>query len=152
VIFFAPNFFGDPTNFVPANPLLTPADIEPEWYFLPFYAILRAVPDKLGGVTLMFGAMAVLFALPWLDTSKVRSARFRPTYRILFWVWIASIALLGVVGAHRPAGVWVVIGRIATLYYFLHLLVIMPLLGKREKTLPLPESISRPVLASAEPA
>jgi ubiquinol-cytochrome c reductase cytochrome b subunit len=149
VICFAPNFFGDPANFVPANPLLTPADIQPEWYFLPFYAILRAVPDKLGGVILMFGAMAVLFVLPWLDTSKVRSARFRPTYRILFWVWVASIAVLGVVGAHRPEGIWVIVGRIATLYYFAHLLVIMPLLGKREKTLPLPESISRPVLAGA---
>jgi ubiquinol-cytochrome c reductase cytochrome b subunit len=152
VIFWAPNVFSDPSNFVPANPLLTPADIQPEWYFLPFYAILRAVPNKLGGVMLMFGAMAVLFALPWLDTSKVRSARFRPAYRVLFWVWVASIFVLGVVGGHKPEGVWVIIGRVATLYYFAHLLVIMPLLGKREKTLPLPESISRPVLARVEVA
>ena len=149
VIFWAPNLFSDPTNFVPANTLLTPDDIQPEWYFLPFYAILRAVPDKLGGVVLMFGAMAVLFALPWLDTSKVRSARFRPTYRILFWVWIAAIVLLGVVGAHKPEGVWVILGRIGTLYYFAHLLVIMPLLGKREKTLKLPASISSSVLPAA---
>jgi ubiquinol-cytochrome c reductase cytochrome b subunit len=151
-IFWAPNFFSDPTNFVPANSLLTPNDIQPEWYFLPFYAILRAVPDKLGGVVLMFGAMAVLFALPWLDTSKVRSARFRPAYRILFWIWIASIVLLGIVGAHRPEGIWVILGRIGTLYYFGQLLVIMPLLGKRETTLPLPESISRAVLAARKAA
>ncbi len=150
LVFYAPLFFSDPNNFVPANPLLTPPDIQPEWYFLPFYAILRAVPNKLGGVVLMFGAMAVLFALPWLDTSKVRSARFRPLYRKLFWVWIGAIVLLGVVGAHKPEGVWVLLGRIGTLYYFGHLLVVMPLLGKRERTLPLPDSISRPVLGGGK--
>ncbi|WP_114912432.1 cytochrome b [Acidibrevibacterium fodinaquatile] len=146
LVFFAPNFFASPDNYIPANPLQTPAEIVPEWYFLPFYAILRSVPNKLGGVMMMFGSIAVLFVLPWLDTSPVRSARFRPIYRQLFWLLVISVFALGAVGAHRPQGIWVVIGRLATLYYFLHFLVILPILGKLERPLPLPESISRPVL------
>jgi ubiquinol-cytochrome c reductase cytochrome b/c1 subunit len=146
LVFFAPNFLGDPNNFIPANPLQTPADIVPEWYFLPYYAILRSVPNKLGGVCMMFGSLIVLFVLPWLDTSKVRSARFRPIYRQLIFVWVLSAVTLGVVGAHQPTGIWVVIGRVATAYYFLHFLVILPILGKLERTLPLPDSISRPVI------
>ncbi len=150
LVFFAPNFFASPDNYIPANPLQTPAEIVPEWYFLPFYAILRSVPNKLGGVMMMFGAIAVLFVLPWLDTSPVRSARFRPIYRQLFWLLVISVFALGAVGAHRPQGVWVVIGRLATLYYFLHFLVILPILGKLERPLPLPESISRPVLGGGK--
>ena len=146
LVFFAPNFFASPDNYIQANPLQTPAEIVPEWYFLPFYAILRSVPNKLGGVMMMFGSIAVLFVLPWLDTSPVRSARFRPIYRQLFWLLVISVFALGAVGAHRPQGIWVVIGRLATLYYFLHFLVILPVLGKLERPLPLPESISRPVL------
>jgi ubiquinol-cytochrome c reductase cytochrome b/c1 subunit len=149
LIFFAPDFFGAADNFIPANPLSTPAAIVPEWYFLPFYAILRSVPDKLGGVLLMFGAIAVLFVLPWLDTSKVRSAKFRPIYRVLFWVHMLCCLVLGAVGAHHPEGIWVILGQIGTGYYFLHFLVLLPLLGKFEKTLPLPESISNPVLKPA---
>ncbi len=145
-VFFAPNFFGDPANWIPANPLQTPAEIVPEWYLLPFYAILRAVPSKLGGVLMMFGAIAVLFVLPWLDTSPVRSAKFRPLYRIFFWLQLLACIVLGMVGAHKPEGIWVVLGRIGTAYYFLHFLVILPLLGKLERPLPLPESISRPVI------
>ena len=146
IVFFAPNMLGDPNNFIPANPLHTPADIVPEWYFLPFYAILRSVPNKLGGVAMMFGSIAVLFVLPWLDTSRVRSARFRPIYRPLVFVLVAAVVVLGMVGAHRPEGIWVVLGRVATTYYFLHFLVILPALGILEKPLPLPESISNPVL------
>ena len=145
LVFFAPNLFMAAENYIPANPLVTPSEIVPEWYFLPFYAILRAVPSKLGGVMLMFGAIAVLFVLPWLDTSPVRSAKFRPIYRNLFWVLLVAVVTLGFVGAHRPEGVWVVLGRVATFYYFLHFLVILPVLGKLERPLPLPESISRPV-------
>ncbi|MBV9778317.1 MAG: cytochrome b/b6, partial [Acetobacteraceae bacterium] len=129
-VFFAPNVLGDPNNFIPANPLQTPPDIVPEWYFLPFYAMLRSVPNKLGGVSVMFFSILVLFFLPWLDTSKVRSARFRPIFRQLIWVWVVACVVLGVVGAHPPEGVWVILGRVCTLYYFLHFLVIMPLLGK----------------------
>jgi ubiquinol-cytochrome c reductase cytochrome b/c1 subunit len=146
LVFFAPNYFNDVANFIPANPLQTPAEIVPEWYFLPFYAILRSVPDKLGGVTMMFGAIAVLFVLPWLDTSPVRSAKFRPIYRVLMVLLVIDVFLLGQVGAHRPEGLWVALGRVCTMWYFLHFLVLLPILGKLEKPLPLPESISRPVL------
>jgi ubiquinol-cytochrome c reductase cytochrome b/c1 subunit len=145
-VFFHPKFFADADNWIPANPLQTPAEIVPEWYFLPFYAILRSVPNKLGGVLMMFGSIIVLFFLPWLDTSPVRSARFRPIYRVTFWLLVLSAVALGMVGAHRPEGIWVVIGRVATLYYFFHFLVLLPILGKIERPLPLPESISRPVL------
>src|SRR5208337_448910 len=94
IVFFAPNYLGDPNNFIPANPLQTPADIVPEWYFLPFYAIL------------------VLFVIPWLDTSPVRSARFRPLYRPFIFVLVASVIVLGMVGAHHPEGIWVILGRV----------------------------------------
>ena len=145
-VFFAPNYLGHADNYIPANPLVTPAHIVPEWYFLPFYAILRSVPDKLGGVLLMFASIGVLAVLPWLDTSPVRSARFRPVYRILFWVLVVTCVVLGVCGGKPAEGIWVVLSRIATAYYFLHFLVILPVLGKFERTLPLPESISRAVL------
>ena len=145
-VFFYPNLLGDPNNFIPANPLVTPADIVPEWYFLPYYAILRSVPNKLLGVCMMFGSLLVLFVLPWLDTSRVRSARFRPIYRPLIFVWVASVILLGMCGAHKPEGIWVILSRVATLYYFAHFLVILPILGKLERPLALPESISQPVL------
>src|SRR4051794_23360242 len=146
LVCFAPNYLGDPNNFIQANPLVTPADIVPEWYFLPFYAILRSVPDKLLGVCLMFGSILVLFVLPWLDTSPVRSARFRPIYRLFFWALVAACIVLGMCGAHKPEGIWVVLSRIGTLYYFFHMLVVLPVLGKIEKPLPLPESISQAVL------
>ena len=146
LVFFAPNYLGDPNNFIPANPLQTPADIVPEWYFLPYYAILRSVPNKLLGVCMMFGSLLVLFVLPWLDTSRVRSARFRPIYRQLIFVWVAAVIVLGICGAHKPEGIWVILSRVCTLYYFLHFLVILPILGKLERPLPLPESISQPVL------
>ncbi len=151
IVFFAPNMLGEPDNYIPANPLVTPAHIVPEWYFLPFYAILRSVPDKLGGVILMFSSIAVLFVLPWLDTSPVRSTRFRPIYKQLIWVFVLSFLALGYVGKMPPEGIYVVIGRVATAYYFLHFLVILPILGKLEKPLPLPESISRPVISRAPP-
>jgi quinol-cytochrome oxidoreductase complex cytochrome b subunit len=158
-VFFAPNFFGEPDNYIPANPLQTPAEIVPEWYLLPFYAILRSVPDiaipgtsivfmeaKLAGVIAMFGALLVPAALPWLDFSKVRSARFRPIYKQLFWIFLADCILLGWIGAQKPEGMTLFLGRAATAYYFAHLLILMPLVAKFEKTRPLPESISDPVL------
>ena len=146
LVFFAPNYLGHSDNYIPANPVVTPAHIVPEWYFLPFYAILRSVPDKLGGVLLMFGSIGVLAVLPWLDTSPVRSASFRPVYRILFWVLLAACVVLGIAGGKPAEGVWVWLSRVATAYYFLHFLVILPILGKFERPLPLPESISRAVL------
>ncbi|MGB0632431.1 MAG: cytochrome b [Alphaproteobacteria bacterium] len=163
-IFFAPNYMGHPDNYIPANALSTPAHIVPEWYFLPFYAILRAVPDnfiggwttewlgfiiveaKLAGVLAMFGAIAVLFVLPWLDRSPVRSSRFRPMYKWFFWIFAIDCVVLGYMGALPAEGIYIVIGRIATVWYFAHFLVIIPLLAKFEKTRELPKSISEPVL------
>ncbi|MEC8729163.1 MAG: cytochrome b [Candidatus Puniceispirillales bacterium] len=144
-IFFYPNFLGHPDNYIPANPLQTPAHIVPEWYFLPFYAILRAIPDKLGGVLFMFGAIAVLFILPWLDRSPVRSGRFRPLFKLFFWVLLADCVLLGYLGGKPAEGIYVTLSRLATAYYFIHFLVILPLLSVVEKTRPLPQSISTPV-------
>ncbi|MCX7354829.1 MAG: cytochrome b N-terminal domain-containing protein [Alphaproteobacteria bacterium] len=149
LVFFAPNMLVEPINYVPADPLVTPPHIVPEWYFLPYYAILRSIPDKLLGVIAMFGSLLILFVLPWLDTSKVRSARFRPIYKKLFWVFLADCIILGWVGYNPPEGHFIVIGQIATAYYFLHLLVIMPIVGKVERTRPLPDSISAPVLKGA---
>tara|TARA_R110000868_G_scaffold36453_41_gene129510 strand:+ start:854 stop:2137 length:1284 start_codon:yes stop_codon:yes gene_type:complete len=145
-VFYLPNYLGHPDNYIKANPLVTPAHIVPEWYFLPFYAILRAVPDKLGGVVLMFGSIAVLFVLPWLDTSKVRSASFRPAYRVFFWLFVIVAIVLGWLGSKPPEGGYVLAARIFTAYYFAHFLILMPLLGMFEKTKPLPSSITESVL------
>ena len=145
-VFFAPDYMGHPDNYVPANPLVTPEHIVPEWYFLPYYAILRAVPDKLGGVIAMFGAIAVLFVLPWLDTSRVRSASFRPIYKWFMLVLVVDVIVLGFCGANPPAGFWIPLSQVATLYYFFHFLVLLPILGKIERPLPLPPSIADAVL------
>ena len=147
-VFFVPNVLGHPDNYIEANPMVTPSHIVPEWYLLPFYAILRSVPDKLGGVVVMFAAVFILMFLPWLDTSKVRSAVFRPLYKVFFWILIIDVIVLGYIGANPPEGTYLIIGRIATIYYFVHFILIMPLLGFKEKTNPLPMSISDPVLDS----
>ena len=148
-VFFFPNFMGHPDNYIPANALQTPAHIVPEWYFLPFYAILRAVPDKLGGVLAMFGAIAVLFILPWLDRSPVRSGRFRPIFKIFFWLFFADCLLLGYIGAMPAEGIYILVGRLATVWYFLHFLLILPVLSVAETPRPLPQSISTPVFGGA---
>ncbi len=127
MVFFMPNTLGHPDNYIPANPMVTPPHIVPEWYFLPFYAILRAIPNKLLGVLAMFGAIVILFFLPWLDSSKVRSGTYRPWFRILYWVFIADCFLLGYVGANQPEGINVFLGAFGTLYYFAHFIVILPL-------------------------
>ncbi|TNC11114.1 cytochrome b [Methylobacterium terricola] len=140
-IFLQPNYLGHADNYIPANPAVTPAHIVPEWYFLPFYAILRAVPDKLGGVILMFGAVIILALAPWLDTSRVRSANYRPIYRQFFWVFIFCCFLLGWLGSKPPEGGYVLASRLATFYYFAHFLIVMPLVGLFETPKPLPGSI-----------
>ena len=228
-VFYMPNALGHPDNYIPADPLVTPAHIVPEWYFLPFYAILRSITfdigipftdivfvnAKLAGVLLMFASIFVLFLLPWLDTSKVRSARFRPMYKVMFWFLVVNCFLLGWVGANSPDRVliplgpdtatiaetiegrlddsqkaafadadqgdlaeleqfalatgltayqfdtlveterltfdMVHLGQITTAYYFLHFLLFMPLIGRREKPKPLPASIAKPVIAPAAP-
>src|SRR5262249_23110246 len=159
--------FASPDNAMPANPTQTPNHIVPEWYFLPFYAILRAIPDKLSGVIAMFGSIGLLFALPWLDTSRVRSMRYRPTARIYFMFFVAASVVFGFCGANLPdaplihglktfsvfgsdLNSWVWLSRVATAYYFAYFMLITPLLGLRETPLPVPDAISRPVLAAAE--
>ena len=123
VVFFLPNSMGHPDNYIPANPMVTPAHIVPEWYFLPFYAILRAVPDKLLGVLAMFAAIGVLFILPWLDRSPVRSATFRPIYKIMFWVFLVNCVALTYLGAKPAEGIYVILSRLCTVYYFFHFII-----------------------------
>ncbi len=153
IVFFAPDVFGEPDNYIPANPLVTPPHIVPEWYFLPFYAILRSITfdigpitAKLAGVILMFGSIFILFVLPWLDTSEVRSARFRPIYKKVFWLFLAACVGLGYAGSQPPEGAVLIIGQVCTFYYFFHLVVLMPVIGWFERPLALPASIGAPVL------
>ena len=138
VVFFLPNSMGHPDNYIPANPMVTPAHIVPEWYFLPFYAILRAVPDKLLGVLAMFAAIAVLFVLPWLDRSPVRSATFRPIYKIMFWVFLLDCVALTYLGAKPAEGIYVVLSRLCTVYYFAHFIILLPALSVFETPRSLP--------------
>jgi quinol-cytochrome oxidoreductase complex cytochrome b subunit len=158
IVFYAPNLFGNPDNYVPANPLVTPPDIVPEWYLLPFYAMLRSIPQKLIGVMVLAGAILTLFFVPWLDSSPVRSCRFRPLMKQLFWILVVDCVLLGYLGAQSADAalnlgstsiplVW--FARIATAYYFAFFWLLMPIVGRIETTRPLPDSISKPVLGAA---
>ncbi|PZP40610.1 MAG: cytochrome b [Pseudomonas fluorescens] len=140
MVFFAPEYLGHTDNNIPADPLVTPAHIVPEWYFLPFYAILRAIPIKELGVVAMFGSILVLFVLPWLDRHPVRSARFRPIYKQVYWLFILNFVLLGWCGMMPPEGIYVVIARTATAFYF-GFFALLPLLSKYEKAKPLPATI-----------
>ena len=161
-VFYAPNYLGHPDNYIPADPLVTPAHIVPEWYFLPFYAMLRAitfdigipftdivfVEAKLGGVLVMFGAIGVLFILPWLDRSPVRSGRFRPLFKPCYWLFFVCCVFLGYVGA-KPADATLLglplqwFGLLGIVYYFAYFLVLLPfVLPKLEKVPELPVSIA----------
>jgi ubiquinol-cytochrome c reductase cytochrome b/c1 subunit len=145
-VFYMPNYLGHADNYIPANPAVTPAEIVPEWYYLPFYAILRSIPDKFLGVIALFSAIAVLVFLPWLDTSPVKSARYRPAFRPFFWLFVATCLGLGWLGTRSPDGLYLTASRLLTFYYFAFFLIILPLLGIFEKPAPLPTSISAPVL------
>ena len=145
-VFYAPNFLGSTDNYIPANPMQTPNHIVPEWYLLPYYAILRSVPNKLLGVIMAFGAIFLLFLVPWLDSSPVRSARFRPVYKWVFWLLVIDVIALGWVGANPPEGLVVMVGQIATFYYFVHFLILFPVIGRLERPKPLPASIATAVL------
>ena len=164
-VFFSPNSLGHPDNYIPANAMVTPSHIVPEWYFLPYYAILRAVPDigipftnivfiesKLAGVLGMFGSIIIMFALPWIDRCKVRSADFRPWYKPLFWIFVINACVLGYMGAQSADGHMfgfipnIVVSRIALCVYF-GFFVVLFFMSKKEKTLPLPESIAQAVLS-----
>ena len=152
-IFFSPNLLGHPDNYIEANPLSTPAHIVPEWYFLPFYAILKSftadfiLPAKLWGVLAMFGSILLLFFLPWLDSSPVRSANYRPKYRIFLGILLADVLVLGYVGGAEPLPRNVIMGQIAAAYYFAHFLIILPWVARSERPRPLPNSITEAVLA-----
>lgn len=170
-VFFMPNALGHPDNYIPANPMVTPAHIVPEWYFLPFYAMLRAITfeigipfteivfitAKLGGVLVMFGSIALLFVLPWLDTHQVRSARFRPLYKKFLLLFVANFIFLGYVGSQSADAVlfgipltW--LGLLSTGYYYAFFLVILPWLSKHEKGRDLPASIHQAVLQEKKKA
>ena len=159
MVFFAPNWLGHADNYIPANPLSTPAHIVPEWYYWPFYAILRAftadfffVPAKLMGVMAMFGAILLLFFLPWLDTSPVRSGKYRPLFRKFFYVLLIDVLVLGLCGGKPAAEPWVMISQVASIYYFAHFLIILPIVSSIERTEPMPFSITEAVLGKDDKA
>lgn len=134
-VYFLPNILGHSDNYIEANPMVTPAHIVPEWYFLPFYAILRSIPHKLGGVIAMVSAIAVLATLPWIHSTEIRSSRFRPIYRQLYWTIISCCLLLGWIGGMPVEEPYILIGQLASIYYFVYFLVVLPILGRLEKFL-----------------
>ena len=134
-VYFAPNYLGHTDNYIEANAMVTPAHIVPEWYFLPFYAILRSIPHKLGGVIAMFAALLVLLLLPYLNTSEVRSSSFRPLHRQFFWLLVLDYFILGWIGGCAPETPYLEIGQLATFFYFFYFLFIIPALGLLEKKL-----------------
>jgi ubiquinol-cytochrome c reductase cytochrome b/c1 subunit len=146
-VFFIPNYLLDADNSVMANPLVTPAHIVPEWYLLPYYAILRAIPNKLLGVIALGAAIGVLAFIPWLDTAVVKSGKYRPTFRFFFWLLVASGVGLGYLGSQEPTDAANWVARILALYYFAFFLVILPALSWSEKTSTVPKSIADAILA-----
>lgn len=156
MVFFAPNYLGHPDNYIEANPLSTPAHIVPEWYFWPFYAILRAftvdfiLPAKLWGVIAMFGSIILLFFLTLIDRSPVRSTNYRPLYKPFFWVLVLDILVLGYCGGAPAEEPYVMISQVAAIYYFAHFLIILPIVSAIERPKPLPNSISESVLHGEE--
>ena len=134
-VFYFPNLMGHPDNYIPANPMVTPAHIVPEWYFLPFYAILRSIPDKLGGVAAMGGALVILFAIPFINTSEIRSSQFRPLFRQFFWLLVVDFLILGWIGQKPVETPFIEVGQIATVFYFFFFLILIPALGIFESKL-----------------
>ena len=134
LVFYAPNLLGHPDNYIPANPLVTPAHIQPEWYFLPFYAILRSIPSKLGGVIAMLAAILILFTIPWLDFSKVRSIAFRPLMKLFYWLFIVNFFLLLWIGAKPVEEPFISIGFYTTIFYFSYFIIFIPMIAYIENT------------------
>ena len=156
IVFFAPDILGHTDNYVMANPLVTPPEIVPEWYFLPFYAILRSIDfsllfidSKLLGVIFFGASILILFFVPWLDRSRVRSGTFRPLFKPFYWLFVINFIMLMYLGAQPPAGIYVALGKIGVAYYFGYFLIILPLLSRFEVPRPLPTSISESVLGAA---
>jgi len=157
IVFYAPDLLGNPDNYTPANPLVTPPDIVPDWYLMPFYAMLRSIPQKLVGVLVLFGALATLLFVPWLDTSRVRSGRFRPLFKPFFWVFAVDCLLLGYCGSQSVDAEWNVgvisipliwVARFGTIYYYAYFWLVLPIIGLVETPLPMPDSIAKSVLGS----
>jgi ubiquinol-cytochrome c reductase cytochrome b/c1 subunit len=146
-IFYMPNYLGDADNYIVANPGVTPQHIVPEWYYLPYYAILRSIPNKLAGVIAMFSAILVLVFLPWLDSAKTRSSKYRPLAKQFFWIFVIVCVLLGYLGAQPPEGIYVIAGRVLTACYFGYFLILLPLLSRIETPRTIPNSIADDVLA-----
>ncbi|WP_339046345.1 cytochrome b/b6 [Candidatus Mesenet endosymbiont of Agriotes lineatus] len=141
-VFYAPNYLGHPDNYIEADPMVTPAHIVPEWYFLPFYAILRSIPNKLMGVIAMFGSIITWFLLPVLDKAKTKSGAYRPIFKIFFWIFAANFFFLGWLGGQGVEEPYITLSRVSTLYYFSYFFIILPLLSKYEKPVQLPSSLS----------
>ena len=148
-IFYMPNYLGDADNYIPANPAQTPPHIVPEWYYLPFYAMLRSIPNKLAGVIVMFSSILILVFLPWLDTAKTRSSTYRPLAKQFFWIFAIVCILLGYLGSKPPEGIYVIAGRVLTACYFAYVLSLLPLLSRIERPRPSPNSITDDVLAKS---
>jgi ubiquinol-cytochrome c reductase cytochrome b/c1 subunit len=146
-IFYMPNYLGDADNYIPANPGVTPQHIVPEWYYLPFYAMLRSIPNKLAGVIVMFSSILILAFLPWIDTAKTRSCKYRPLAKQFFWIFVIVCILLGYLGSQPPEGIYVIAGRILTFCYFAYFLIVLPLLSRIETPRQVPNSIADSVLA-----
>src|SRR5579859_4916561 len=146
IVFYTPNYLMASDNYIPANPAQTPAHIVPEWYYLPFYAMLRSIPNKLAGVLVMFSSILILVFLPWLDTARTRSCKYRPLAKQFFWIFVVVCILLGYLGSQPPEGIYVYAGRILTICYFSYLLIVLPLLSRIETPRAMPNSIADAVL------
>jgi len=155
IVFYAPDMLGNPDNYTPANPLVTPPDIVPDWYLMPFYAMLRSIPQKLIGVMVLFGAIATLVFIPWFDTSNVRSTRFRPMLKPFFWLFVIDCLVLGYCGSQSVDAAWnlgvfsiplILVARLGTIYYYAFFWLVLPIVGLIERPLPLPDSIAKAVL------
>ena len=152
LVFFLPDYLGHPDNYIEANPLSTPPHIVPEWYFLPYYAILRAIPNKLLGVIAMFSSIIILCFAPWLDASRVRSCKYRPVYAWFLYLFLVTVIALGYLGSKPPEGQYVLWARVFTAYYFIHFLIIMPIVGVMETPSIMPRSITESVLGKQQSA
>ncbi len=134
-VFFMPNALGDSENYVMANPMQTPPAIVPEWYLLPFYAILRSIPNKLLGVIAMFSALLILLIMPFTDISKLRGIQFRPLSKVIFYIFIANFLILMQLGAKHVESPFIEFGQISTILYFSYFLIIVPLVNLLENSL-----------------
>jgi quinol-cytochrome oxidoreductase complex cytochrome b subunit len=134
-VFYFPNVLNHPDNYIPADPLHTPAHVVPEWYFLPYYAILRSIPHKAGGILAMVGAILVLFLIPFIDSSYIRNTTYRPIFKVCFWLFISDFVILMWIGQKPVRDTYIFVGQIATLYYFVFFLILIPVVGKIESIL-----------------